>query len=107
MNTFDFCVKIDLSKTMDVLHDYFATTVPPEYLAMNVISSSGQLLGEVIDDTISDTFARDILIARLVASLPDSEDKEWPTYGTSKEDSELFYKWYGNAIKHIGGKFED
>lgn len=107
MSSHKICFVLDLTKTIDVLNDYFGTSVPDEYLLDQVIMKSGQLLGEAFDNTISDTYARDMLIERLVKSLPGGEEKYWPMYSTDKETSENFYKWYSDAIKKIGGTFQE
>lgn len=102
---FEVCITLDLTETMDILNDYFGITLPHEHLVGQVIMRSGQLLGEVIDGSISDTYACDLLIRQVVKSLPNSEGKEWPTYGTAEALSKEFYTWFAEAIKTVGGTF--
>lgn len=104
-NDFEVCINLDLTETMNILNDYFGVTLPHEYLVGQVIMRSGQLLGEVIDGSIGDTYARDLLIEKVVKSLPNSDGQEWPTYGTPKAEADKFYAWFGEAIKTVGGTF--
>lgn len=103
-NNFKITVDIDLTETIDILSDWYGTTLPNEYL-VGVITKSGQLLGEIVDGSIGDTCARELLIREVIDSLPGSKMMEWPCYGTSETQSTKFYAWYSEAIKTVGGTF--
>lgn len=105
-NSFEVTFDIDLTKVIDILSDYYGTTLREEYLVMNVIMKSGQLLGEIIDGSINDTCARELLIREVIRSLPNSKRMEWPCYGTSEAESEKFYAWFSEAIKTVDGTFD-
>ena len=106
-NTFELCIDLNITEVCEVLSGYYGVTLRDEYLVEKVIIKSGQLLGEVIDGSICDTSARELLIRQVIKSLPDSEGMEWPTYGTSEDESVKFFEWFGKAIKSVGGTFEE
>lgn len=103
-NSFEICFNLDITEPKDILNDYFGVVLRDEYL-VNVIFKSGRLLGEVIDKSIGDTCARELLIEEVIKSLPNSTGQEWPTYGTPKADADKFYAWFSEAIKTVGGTF--
>lgn len=93
-------VEIDLNATKDVLHDYFSIEVPDELL-VKIISNDGQLLGEVLDESIRDTYARDLLIGQVLEHIG---MQAWPTYGDSNEYKEAFDKELPLQLAKFGGR---
>ena len=104
-NSFEVTFNLDLTETIDILSDYYGVTIPSNILMYGIVAKSGQLFGEVIDGSIGDTCARELLIREVIRSLPDNKGMEWPCYGTSDAESEKFYAWFSEAIKTVGGTF--
>lgn len=103
---FEVTFNLDLTETIRILSDYYGVTIPSNILMYGIVAKSGQLFGEIIDGSINDTCARELLIREVIRSLPNSKRMEWPCYGTSEAESEKFYAWFSEAIKTVGGTFD-
>ena len=92
---------IDLTQAEDVLSDYYGITLPQEKL-LEIVLASGQLLGELVDNSIRDTCARELLIDAVTKTVG---AKDWPTYG-EHADMEAYYKTLADKLSAIGGTLE-
>ncbi len=91
---------IKLDGVVDVLSDYFGITLP-EAVIVDILTTNGQVLGEVVDNSIRDTYARDILIEAVTEHVGADT---WPTYG-EKRDTEVFYAQLKEKLEAVGGTF--
>lgn len=96
-------VTFDTNKAAEILKEYFGFSLPDNILAYRVIAKDFDILSEVLNDTLSDTYAREKLIYAVVKILPDNTGKEWPCYGTPDDVAKEFYTWFADAITKIGG----
>lgn len=89
---------INLDLAEDVLSDYYGITLPQEKL-LEIVMSSGQLIGELVDNSIGDTCAREMLIDAVTQKVG---ARDWPTYG-DHADMEAYYKDLAEKLAAIGG----
>jgi len=107
---------MDLSVTKDILDDYFGLVLPDSVLE-KIINSDQELQREVIENTITDTAARDLLInvigtwLGIKVNVPNMfgkrNDSSWPMYGDSAEYATAYFQQFAHKVKALGGTFNN
>lgn len=102
--THNLVIRVDLTETRRVLKKYFSTILPDSVI-LDVISqpSNYSVLGEIVGDSISDTYAREALIDALAAHMG---LEPWPMAAKSEEYKHAFYKSWIVRVAELGGTVE-
>ena len=102
-----FTVKYDITDDMidevkRVLKKYFTLTVTEDFLRY-LLKSHPELVGEVMEKSISDTYPRGILIDTICEEL---ELQDWPEGGDTQEYTEKFFIQFKEVCDRNGLVFD-
>lgn len=93
----------NVDETIEMLKEYFCLTVDRKYVE-RLVNKYSDLLREVHDGAVTDTYARDLFIDRIAEDLGMSS--HWPRYCDGEEYATKWYKKFAKATAAKGLKFE-
>ena len=94
-------ITLDLQPAMDVLNDYYGMKLPKDTMAA-IITNSGTVFGEMLDNSIRDTAAREYLIDAVTKYF--DMTKHWPCNGDSDEYSVAFFTELTKKVAEANGE---
>lgn len=92
---------MDLTEAYRVLEKYYYIWIPEELLLKSISDETKQ---EIIDGSISDTFAREGLIYDVLRGIGMPKEAHWPCNGDSETYTLGFTVALASKLKEVGGK---